>query len=113
MSTQSAFSVRRVLVGVVVCIAGLVAVVGGAFWWTNRPEAVGPVLCRRLAEKVRLGIGAEAADLVVGDSVRVTPQDDGSYRIGLTIQRKTGGVGLPFYCQLTSVNGQWRAVAVE
>ncbi len=99
--------------------APLVAVVllapfGVAAWWFNRPQVVGPALCRELAESVVRKSGGETAGLVVGDVVGVTQLEDGSYRIGMTIEgRVDARISFPFYCRLTSVDGQWRAVVTE
>lgn len=112
---QSRFGIVRAILWAPLVAVVLLAPFGVAAWWFNRPQVVGPSLCRELAENVvRRSGGEETAGLVVGDVVRVTQLEDGSYRIGMTIEgRGDARISLPFYCRLTSVDGQWRAVVTE
>lgn len=103
---------RAILWAPLVAVVLLAPFAVGA-WWFNRPQLVGPRLCREMAENIRRS-GGEGNDLVVGDVVRVTPLEDGSYRIGLTIEgRGDARISFPFYCRLSSVDGRWRAVVTE
>ena len=117
MAATQTFSIARGLFVWLAVIIGMLLFVGTAVialnWWQQRPVVVGPRLCRQLVNGVLSGVDGSANRILVSESVRVTPREDGSYRIGMTIHAGDGSGSIPFYCSLTRVNGQWRAMATE
>lgn len=117
MAANETFSIVRGLFAWLAVIAGTLLLVGGClvalYWWQHRPAVVGPRLCRQLVDSVLSNFGERRNRILVSDSVRVSPLDDGSYRIGMTLQAEDSAGTIPFYCSLTRVNGQWRAMVTE